>query len=315
MASTAHNQGTSAARCKNLVKRYGDVVAVDGLDLEVRHGECFGLLGPNGAGKTTTVEMLEGLTVPDAGEVEILGRSWGNGDDRQLRDELGIQLQDTQLGDKLTVYEIARLFRSFHSRGRDPEEVVDLLGLRAKRNAQYCRLSGGQKQRVALACALVGEPRMLFLDEPTTGLDPQARRHIWEVVEDYCSKGGTALLTTHYMEEAAFLCDRVGIVDQGRIVAIGSPTDLIASLGAGQILEVESEGELDLGHLQQLPGVREASHRLGRYVLSLADIGAALPPLLAYISERQLTLRSLTSHEATLEDVFIRMTGRALRDD
>ncbi len=304
-----------AARCQGLVKRYPDVVAVNGLDLEVRAGECFGLLGPNGAGKTTTVEMLEGLTRPDEGAVEVLGRRWGAGADRQIRDQLGIQLQETQLGDKLTVFEIVRLFRSFHSRGRDPEEVVESLGLGQKRNAQYSKLSGGQKQRVALACALVGEPRMLFLDEPTTGLDPQARRHIWEVVEAYCEAGGTVLLTTHYMEEAARLCDRVGIIDQGRVVAIGSPAELIASLDAGQIIEIEPDAELDVNALALIPGVRDAKHRLERYVLTIDELRLALPPLLAHLSDRHITLRSLTSHEPTLEDVFIHLTGKALRDE
>src|SRR5437588_660683 len=210
--------GTAAVLCRGLVKRYGDVVAVDGLDLTVRHGECFGLLGPNGAGKTTTLEILEGLTVPDAGEVEVLGSTWAEGGNA-LRQRLGLALQETQLSPKLTVIETLRLFRSFYQRGRTPEAVMSRLALDEKRDAPVGKLSGGQKQRLAVACALLGDPELLFLDEPTTGLDPQSRRQIWQIIGAFRDQQRTVLITTHYMDEAERLCDRVAIVDRGRIIA------------------------------------------------------------------------------------------------
>ncbi len=218
---------------RQLRKAYGDVVAVDGLDLEVRPGECFGLLGPNGAGKTTTIEICEGLTEPDAGEVVILGRRWGT-DDRELRELLGISLQETQFAEKLTVAETVRLFRSFYPRGPGAGEVIDLVQLGEKAGARVGQLSGGQRQRLALACALVGDPELLFLDEPTTGLDPQSRRQLWELIERFRAGGRSILLTTHYMEEAERLCDRVAIVDHGRMIAEGTPAraDRVARRGA-----------------------------------------------------------------------------------
>jgi ABC-2 type transport system ATP-binding protein len=227
----------SALLVRNLRKTYKDVVAVDGLDLDVRTGECFGLLGPNGAGKTTTIEICEGLTPPDAGDVEVLGRRWAT-DAHALRERLGIQLQDTQLSDKLTVLETLTLFRSFFSQGPAPEAVIALVQLEEKRRARVGTLSGGQKQRLALACALVGEPELVFLDEPTTGLDPQARRQVWDLIEDLRKAGRTIVLTTHYMEEAARLADRVAIMDHGRVIALGTPGELIASIaGPGATLE------------------------------------------------------------------------------
>ena len=219
-----------ALRCENLRKRYGDVVAVDGLSLAVERGECFGLLGPNGAGKTTTIEILEGLLPPDDGDVEVLGMTW-RAHERQLRQRLGVQLQETQLADKLTVEETLRLFRSFYDRGHTIDELLKMVELEGKRGSWVVKLSGGQKQRLALACALAGNPDLLFLDEPTSGLDPQSRRQLWELVRRIRDAGGTVLLTTHYMEEAEILCDRVAIVDQGRVIALGTPTELIGSLG------------------------------------------------------------------------------------
>jgi ABC-2 type transport system ATP-binding protein len=217
-----------AIRVRGLSKRYPpDVQAVDGLDLEVRRGECFGLLGPNGAGKTTTLEILEGLLPATAGEVEVLGLRWDR-DASALRPRIGITLQETRLPDKLTVEEIIRLFRSFFPSGRGVAEAIRLVGLEEKRRTWSERLSGGQRQRLAVACALVGDPELLFLDEPTTGLDPQSRRSLWEVVEDLKREGKTVLLTTHYMEEAARLCDRVAIVDHGKIIALGTTAELIA---------------------------------------------------------------------------------------
>jgi len=245
-----------AVRCDDLRKRYGNVVAVDGLSLHVRRGECFGLLGPNGAGKTTTIEILEGLLAPDEGEVEVLGLRWRR-DERELRQRLGIQLQETQLPEKLTVHETLRLFRSFYHGGRSVDDLLHAIELGVKRDSRVGKLSGGQKQRLSLACALAGDPDLLFLDEPTTGLDPQSRRQLWHLLDRFRAEGGTILLTTHYMDEAEFLCDRVAVIDQGQVLAQGAPKELIASLGAPKVVV----------------------------------------------------------HEGTLEDVFMSLTGRHLRDD
>src|SRR5262245_27826518 len=251
----------AALRCRGLTKRYGDVAAVAGLDLEVRAGECFGMLGPNGAGKTTTVEIFEGLRMPDAGEVEVLGDRW-RGDNLPLRARLGIQLQETKFPDKLTVAEVVTLFRSFYPRGLDVGEVLALVGLQDKAGGHVRTLSGGQKQRLSLGCALAGDPELLFLDEPTTGLDPQSRRQTWEIVESLKARGRTVLLTTHYMEEAARLCDRVAVVDHGKVIALGTPRELIASLGAEHVIEfaVGSEPSIDDAILAALPSVEEVVH-------------------------------------------------------
>ena len=304
----------AALKCSGLVKRFVDVTAVNGLDLEVRMGECFGLLGPNGAGKTTTIEILEGLTSADGGTVEVLGESWGKGRDRALRERIGVQLQETQLTEKLTVEETVRLFRSFTGRGRSVEEVIQTVELEEKRRARVGKLSGGQKQRLAIACALVSSPELLFLDEPTTGLDPQARLKLWEIVEHFKGEGGTILLTTHYMEEAARLCDRVAIMDHGRMIALGTPSDLIQSLGADQIIEFTVTGELDPATLSRLSGVRGVSKRERGHALTVSEIASALPALLAELERQQVELVTLTTHQATLEDVFVNLTGRKLRD-
>jgi ABC-2 type transport system ATP-binding protein len=305
-----------AIRCKGLIKRYGDLVAVDQLDLEVRRGECFGLLGPNGAGKTTTIEILEGLNTADAGTVDILGLRWGR-DDRALRERLGIQLQETQFSDKLTVEEITRLFRSFYARGRTVDEVLAHVGLEAKRDARYVSLSGGQKQRLAVACALVGAPDVLFLDEPTTGLDPQSRRQLWALLEGYRAGGGTILLTTHYMDEAEALCDRVAVVDKGKVIALGTPKELIRSLGAEHVVEfamVEGEALPDTETLRGLPGVRDVRIQERTCGLVASEIHQAIPALLDLLGERRTKLAFLSTHSATLEDVFKHLTGRHLRD-
>jgi ABC-2 type transport system ATP-binding protein len=308
---------TAALRCRGLVKRYGDVVAVDGLDLEVARRECFGLLGPNGAGKTTTIEILEGLTAPDAGDVEILGEHWKRGDDRALRSRLGIQLQETQLSDKLTVEETVRMFRSFHPRGLSVNDVLKVVELESKRSSWVGKLSGGQKQRLAVGCALVGNPDLLFLDEPTTGLDPQSRRQLWELLSRYRDDGGTILLTTHYMDEAETLCDRVAIVDRGRVIALDTPRALIASLGAEHVVEfavADPATAPDASVLATLPGVRDARVSDGTWSLGTSEVHLAVPALLAALGTRRATLSHLTTHSATLEDVFVSMTGRHLRD-
>jgi ABC-2 type transport system ATP-binding protein len=315
--SSFNSNGTEQAvalRCVGLVKRYPDVTAVAGIDLSVRTGECFGLLGPNGAGKTTTVEIFEGLTRPDGGTVEVLGESWGRGRDRALRNRFGVQLQETQLTEKLTVAETIKLFRSFYTRGRDVQSIIKLVELEEKQDSRVGKLSGGQKQRLALACALVGDPELLFLDEPTTGLDPQARLKLWDIVEQFRAGGGSIVLTTHYMEEAARLCDRVGVMDHGRVIALDTPTRLIESLGAEQIVEFSVKGEMEKDGLENLAGVRNVHAASDGYALTVSDIGAALPALLAEIERRRVELVTLTTHQATLEDVFVSLTGRMLRD-
>ncbi|MDQ6718998.1 MAG: ABC transporter ATP-binding protein [Gemmatimonadota bacterium] len=246
---------------RDLRKSYGDVVAVDGLNLEVNRGECFGLLGPNGAGKTTTIEICEGLLSPDSGTVQVLGHDWSTEGD-ELKERLGVQLQDTKLAEKLTVAETLAMFRSFYRQRKTVDEVIGLVELEEKRDARVGNLSGGQKQRLAIACALVGDPEILFLDEPTTGLDPQSRRSLWDLISRFRESGRTIVLTTHYMDEAERLCDRIAIVDHGKVIAEGKTNELIDSV--------------DLSHLPP-PEPRRTS--------------------------------------ATLEDVFVSLTGRTLRDE
>jgi len=303
--------------CTNLVKRYGDVVAVNGLSLRVSRGECFGLLGPNGAGKTTTIEILEGLLEPDAGEVEILGLTWQD-HERELRQRIGVQLQETQLGDKLSVEETLRLFRSFYHRGRTLDELLRIVELESKRHSWVGKLSGGQKQRLAVACALAGDPDLLFLDEPTTGLDPQSRRQLWEIIRRFRAAGGTVLLTTHYMEEAERLCDRVAIMDHGKIIALGTPKELIASLGADHVVDFAlTEGGIpqDLVEiLRQMGGVTAVRTGSDGVSLTVVELHRALPALLALLQQRGVELSLLTTHHASLDDVFVALTGRQLRD-
>jgi ABC-2 type transport system ATP-binding protein len=305
-----------AVVCRGLEKRYGDVVAVAGLDLEVRAGECFGLLGPNGAGKTTTIEILEGLLDPDAGDVDVLGLRWGT-DDQALRQRLGIQLQDTQLNEKLSVEEVVRLFRSFYRRGPSVSDVIEMVELESKRRSLVGKLSGGQKQRLAVACALVNEPDLLFLDEPTTGLDPQSRRHLWSLLDRFRRDGGTIVLTTHYMDEAETLCDRVAIVDHGRVIALGTPRELIASLGAGHVVEfaIDHGARVTTGPLTNLPGVTDVREEGGTVRLRVTEPHVVIPALLSELQHQHLELAQFATHQATLEDVFVAQTGRHLRDE
>jgi len=308
----------AAIRCRELRKTYAakpPVEALRGLDLEVREGECFGLLGPNGAGKTTTVEILEGLVEPSSGEVELLGRSWAS-DERALRERIGVTLQETRFADKLRVDETLQLFASFYPRGREVEELLAAVSLAEKRRSFVVDLSGGQRQRLAVACALVGDPELLFLDEPTTGLDPQSRRQLWEIVRGLRARGRTIVLTTHYMDEAEKLCDRVAIVDQGKIIAQGSPAELIRSLGGDHVVEFALEGaqaapEEYLG----LPSVRAARSENDALLLTVAEPHHAIPALLAAVAGRGGTLSRLTTRHASLEDVFVALTGRHLRDE
>ena len=306
----------AALAVRGLRKAYGDVVAVEALDLEVRAGECFGLLGPNGAGKTTTIEICEGLLTPDAGTVEVLGMRWSR-DGNALRSRLGIQLQETQLSEKLTVDESVRLFRSFYPSGRTVDEVIGLVQLDEKRGARVGTLSGGQKQRLAVACALVGDPDLLFLDEPTTGLDPQSRRQLWDIIDNFRTEGGTTVLTTHYMDEAERLCDRVAIVDHGKVISLGTPRELIASLGAGHVIEFAVNGspDIDEAALLALSGVKSARRAGGTWALQVSAAHETIPALLGALTSRGLPLTELRTHSPTLEDVFVTLTGRSLRDD
>ena len=301
---------------RGLRKRYADVVAVDGLNLEIRAGECFGLLGPNGAGKTTTIEICEGLTEPDEGEVLVLGRRWGKRD-RELRSLLGISLQETQFSEKLTVGETVRLFRSFYRRGPTVDAVIATVQLQEKRGARVGQLSGGQRQRLALACALVGDPALLFLDEPTTGLDPQSRRQLWELIERFKAAGRAILLTTHYMEEAERLCDRVAIVDHGRVIALGTPRELVATLSAEHVVEfaLGQDARVDEGALRGVTGVAAAARRDGTWRVRVAELHRAVPALIAELHRQDVQLTELRTHSATLEDVFVELTGRQLRDE
>jgi ABC-2 type transport system ATP-binding protein len=306
----------AALVCRGLVKSYGAVKAVAGLDLEVRAGECFGLLGPNGAGKTTTVEICEGLNEPDAGEVSVLGQSWA-GESLALRARLGVQLQETKFPEKLRVREVVALFRSFYPRGLSVNETLAVVQLQEKRDAYVKTLSGGQKQRLSLACALVGDPELLFLDEPTTGLDPQSRLQSWGIVEGLRARGRTVLLTTHYMEEAEHLCDRVAIVDHGKLIALGTPRELMASLGAEHVIEFALEGgarPLPPELLRALPSVEGVAQEDGRCRLTVREVHRTIPALLKALSDHGASFSQLTTHHATLEDVFVSLTGRTLRD-
>jgi ABC-2 type transport system ATP-binding protein len=307
----------AALRVRQLRKTYKDVVAVDGLDLEVRPGECFGLLGPNGAGKTTTIEICEGLTAADSGEVEVLGLHWP-ADGKALRQRLGIQLQETQLSDKLTVLETIQLFRSFFNQGAEALEVIGLVQLEEKAKSRVGNLSGGQKQRLALACSLVGNPDFLFLDEPTTGLDPQARRQLWDLIEKFKESGRTILLTTHYMDEAERLCERVAIMDHGKTIALGTPRELIASVCAEHLVEFSAGTHaqpLDLAALSAIDGIRDVQRENGSVRMQVTELHRAVPALLAELGRQSVPLTELRTHSATLEDVFVTLTGRHLRDE
>ncbi len=303
-----------AVSCRGLRKSWPGVVAVDGLDLEIRGGECFGLLGPNGAGKTTTIEILEGLIRPDAGEVRIFGMSWDR-NERELRERMGISLQETKLNERLTVYESVRMFRSFYREGHDPDEILQQLSLTEKRNARTGKLSGGQRQRLAVACALIGKPDILFLDEPTTGLDPQSRLELWRQITAFRAEGGTILLTTHYMDEAERLCDRIAIVDHGKVIALGTPSELIAMLQGSNVVEIDTEPRLDESTLQAIPGVQNVHSRDPHWALTVDTLASTVPGILGEIERREAKLLHLSTHRATLEDVFVALTGRELREE
>ena len=310
----------TAILCRDLRKRYpakpAPVDAVNGLDLEIERGECFGLLGPNGAGKTTTIEILEGLLDASSGEVEVLGQHWNRSDNRTLRQRIGVSLQETKLSEKLSVLETLTLFRSFYDRGLAPNDVLNMVGLEEKRSAWVGKLSGGQKQRLAIATALVGDPELLFLDEPTTGLDPQSRRQLWDILRELRKNGRTILLTTHYMDEAERLCDRVAIVDHGKVIALGTPAELIARLGGNHFIEfrIDEKTPVSEDDLRALAAVVQVRREEELYSLAVTAPHLTLPALLEYLHGRNLTLAQLTTRHASLEDVFVTLTGRHLRD-
>ena len=304
---------TPVLQVENLVKRYGDVEAVRGVSFTVEEGEVFGLLGPNGAGKTTTVEILEGLRDADSGRVRVCGFDpQGNAD--ELKHEIGAALQSTSLPDKLRVMEALRLFASFYKRRRDPEELLKRFGLEEKRHTFYSKLSGGQKQRLALAMALINDPRVLFLDEPTAGLDPQVRREIYDIIEELRRDRKTILMTTHYIEEAERLCDRVAIVDHGKVIALGTPRELKQRSGGNTRIEVKLAKPASNGTLQGLDGVVDAREIDGTYVLHTQRPPQAIVSLVKHLEAEGNELVSLEIATPSLEDVFIEMTGRRLRD-
>ena len=309
-----------AIRVLDLVKIYpgrdGPVNAVNGLSLDVMRGECFGLLGPNGAGKTTTIEILEGLNTPTSGDVEVLGLRWQT-HAQAIRERIGVTLQETKFPEKSTVRETVQLFRSFYSDGPGTDEVLAKVSLETKANALVETLSGGKQRRLAVALALVGAPELIFLDEPTTGLDPQSRLQLQDVVRDLQKQGRTVLLTTHYMDEAEKLCDRIAIVDHGRVIALDTPRQLIAQHVGEHILELDLDEQgvtPDPERFRTMSGVINASTDGSIYRLSVTEPHRVLPAVLARIEEQGLALTKLSTRHGTLEDVFVHLTGRHLRE-
>jgi len=316
-----HYHQRPAIVCLELRKSYPGkpaVEAVRGLNLQVNRGECFGLLGPNGAGKTTTIEILEGLLLPTSGDVEVLGRSWTK-DGEAIRERIGVTLQETQLSEKLTVRETLDLFRSFYRSGISVDVAINSVSLDEKQDARISQLSGGQKQRLAVATALVGDPELLFLDEPTTGLDPTSRRQLWEILRAIREKGKTILLTTHYMDEAERLCDRVAIVDHGQVIALGTPRELIASVGGDHIVEFSvaagQHSRVDASQLNSLVDVTSVRDEVDRWTLNSRMAHHSIPALLSYLEAQELALAGLTTRQASLEDVFVKLTGRNLKEE
>ena len=299
---------------QDLQKRYGALRAVDGISFGVEQGEIFGLLGPNGAGKTSTVEMLVGLRRRDGGTIRVLGLDPGQRS-VALKNRIGVQLQQVALFPRLTVIEMARLFASFYPKRLDAAETVAKVGLQDKAHTQTKDLSGGQRQRLAIALTMVGDADLVFLDEPTTGLDPQARRSLWDLILDLKRRGKTILLTTHYMDEAERLCDRVAIVDHGRIIAMGTPRELVDRHFAEKAIEFESEVLSRDEHLQRLSGVsRVRTNGGGSVTLYATNVAAAIDALLRYSSQREAPVENLVVRRATLEDVFLQLAGRRMRE-
>lgn len=301
-----------SAQVHDLDKWYGDVHAVDGVSFDLRRGEIFGLLGPNGAGKTTTVECILGLRRPDRGSISVLGMEHG-AQSPQIKARVGAQLQTTGLYPRLTVHEQVDLFAHLYPRSQSAETVIDMVGLRDKARTQTQDLSGGQGQRLAVALALVNDPDLLFLDEPTTGLDPQARRGLWDILRELKQAGKTLLFTTHYMEEAEQLCDRVAVIDRGQIIALDTPEALINRHFKETALEFVSLGEPPREQLSALPGVTQALFENGRPTLYSADVPRTMAGLFELVASNVLAFKDMTIRQATLEDVFLKLTGRRIR--
>lgn len=297
---------------KNLRKTYGSVVAVDEISFEVYEGEIFGMVGPNGAGKTTTVECVEGLRKPDNGQLKVLGLDPQN-DGYSLRNRIGVQLQETALQDHLKVWEALDLFASFYSNPVDWQTLLEKMNLTEKRNTAFNKLSGGQKQRLFIALSLVNNPELVFFDELTTGLDPQARRNMWDLVRDIQQQGKTVVLTTHFMEEAERLCDRVAIVDQGRIVALDTPENLIRDLGAENRVVFTLNGEFEAEKLNELPSVSRVEQNGDRCQVYGNDESLVVD-IVNTLSKNGYPFRDLRTEQATLEDVFLTLTGKEIRN-
>ena len=298
---------------EGLTKRYGELTAVDGISFAVEQGETFGMLGPNGAGKTTTLEMIEGLRQPDGGRITLLGLDAVR-QRRQVQERIGVQLQSQALWPELTVEETLKMFAALFRRGVDPRGLLERFALEDKRRSLVKGLSGGQKQRLSVAVALVNDPELVFLDEPTTGLDPQGRRSLWAVVRQMKAEGKTVVLTTHYMEEAEALCDRVAIMDHGRIIALDAPRQLVRSLAFDSTVECSFGGEMERKRLLALAAVRDVRNENGGYFLFTTDVSATLAGLMALTDAGGQRAQSVHVRTATLEDVFISLTGRRLRD-
>ncbi|HUY15130.1 MAG TPA: ABC transporter ATP-binding protein [Terriglobia bacterium] len=308
---TQSNGNGVVVEVREVRKHYGPVEALRGINFEIKKGEVFGLLGPNGAGKTTTLEILEGLRQADGGEVRVCGLDPFR-QSRDLKQRIGAQLQATVLPDKIRVEEALRLYGGFYRRSVPVEKLLDQFGLSEKRRALYETLSGGQKQRLALALALVNDPELVLLDEPTVGLDAQVRREIYALVERLHAEGRTLLLTTHYIEEAERLCDRVAIVDHGLVAAIGTPRELINHSGQGAHLEVKLAQPVSVERLKQLEAVRECQETGGGYLIQADPIAKAIKALVLFLESEGNELVDLHIAQPSLEDVFVKMTGRKL---
>jgi len=306
--------GTSLAlRVAGLRKQYPKVLAVDGLDLDVARGEVFGLLGPNGAGKTTTLEMIEGLTPPDGGVIEVLGLDWRH-HGAEIRARIGVQLQSTSLFNKITPREALDLYGSYYPKCRGSRELLELVQLTDKADAFHVTLSGGQMQRLALALALVNDPELVFLDEPTTGLDPQARRSLWDVVRRIKAEGRTVILTTHYMDEAETLCDRLAIMDHGKVLTAGTPMGLIQELAIPSVVELAFAGAAPAPEAFAATLGQPVARRGDLWEIPTQDPKAMLPALLEAAEAAHIPYQQIHVRRATLEDVFLHLTGRSLRD-
>jgi ABC-2 type transport system ATP-binding protein len=300
-------------RVSGLHKRYGETHAVDGVSFEVGAGTVFGLLGPNGAGKTTTVEVLEGLRAPDSGDVRVLGIDAVHRPD-DLKERIGVSLQTAALYPRLTVVEVLELFRSFYPRGREAAELIGLMDLGEKRNTRTADLSGGQRQRLSVALALVNDPELVFLDEPTTGMDPAARRALWDIILTLKAAGKTVLLTTHYLEEAEVLCDRVAIMDHGRILEEGTVDELVSRRFKERAVRFDAIEGLGDAELARMPGVTSVKHEDGEVLVYTRDVAGTIGAVLDGAEALGVEPANLGVRRATLEDVFLDLTGRALRD-